>query len=72
SRTFLARITPAGREGEVFGLYATTGRAVSFLAPGLFTLFVAVSGAQYWGILGIVIVLLLGLLLLIPVKARSN
>jgi UMF1 family MFS transporter len=72
SRTFLARITPAGKEGEVFGLYATTGRAVSFLAPGLFTLFVAVSGAQHWGILGIVIVLLAGLLLLIPVKARSN
>jgi UMF1 family MFS transporter len=33
SRTFLARLIPAGREGEVFGLYATTGRAVSFLAP---------------------------------------
>ena len=72
SRTFLGRITPAGREGEVFGLYATTGRAVSFLAPLLFTTFVAVSGAQYWGILGIVIVLFVGLVLLIPVKARSN
>ncbi|MDQ1580461.1 MAG: transporter, family [Microbacteriaceae bacterium] len=68
SRTFLARITPAGREGEVFGLYATTGRAVSFLAPLLFSLFVAVFGAQYWGILGIVIVLLVGLLLLLQVK----
>lgn len=72
SRTFLARITPAGREGEVFGLYATTGRAVSFLAPLLFSTFVAVAGAQYWGILGIVIVLLLGLLLLIPVKSRRE
>jgi UMF1 family MFS transporter len=72
SRTFLARITPAGREGEVFGLYATTGRAVSFLAPLLFSTFVAVAGAQYWGILGIVIVLLLGLLLLIPVKSRPE
>ncbi len=40
SRSFLARITPPGREGEIFGLYATTGRAVSFLAPGLFTLIV--------------------------------
>lgn len=70
SRTFLARITPAGREGEVFGLYATTGRAVSFLAPLLFSTFVAVAGAQYWGILGIVIVLLVGLVLLIPVKAQ--
>ena len=72
SRTFLARVTPAGREGEVFGLYATTGRAVSFLAPLLFSTFVAVAGAQYWGILGIMIVLFVGLVLLIPVKSRSN
>ena len=72
SRTFLARVTPAGREGQVFGLYATTGRAVSFLAPLLFAGFVAFFGAQYWGILGIVIVLLAGLLLLIPVKARKD
>lgn len=72
SRSFLARVTPAGREGEVFGLYATTGRAVSFLAPLLFSAFIALAGAQYWGILGIVIVLFVGLVLLIPVKARSN
>ncbi|MHB1171045.1 MAG: MFS transporter [Lacisediminihabitans sp.] len=72
SRTFLARVTPAGREGEVFGLYATTGRAVSFLAPTLFALFVTIFGAQYWGILGIVIVLLAGLVLLIPVKPRPQ
>ena len=70
SRTFLARVTPAGREGEVFGLYATTGRAVSFLAPLLFTAFIAIGGAQYWGILGIVVVLVIGLAVLIPVKAR--
>ncbi len=30
SRSFLARVAPEGREGEIFGLYATTGRAVSF------------------------------------------
>jgi UMF1 family MFS transporter len=68
SRTFLARVTPAGREGEVFGLYATTGRAVSFLAPTLFAVFVAVGGAQYWGVLAIVLVLAAGLALLLPVK----
>lgn len=72
SRTFLARVTPAGREGEVFGLYATTGRAVSFLAPVLFALFISIFGAQYWGILGIVLVLLVGLLLLVPVKANQR
>ncbi|MCU1545289.1 MAG: transporter [Homoserinimonas sp.] len=69
SRSFLARITPPGREGEIFGLYATTGRAVSFLAPGLFALFISVSGDTRLGILGIVIVLLAGLMLMLPVKA---
>lgn len=71
SRSFLARITPAGREGEIFGLYATTGRAVSFLAPGLFALFVGLSGDTRLGILGIVLVLLAGLFLMLPVKAKQ-
>ena len=69
SRSFLARVTPAGREGEIFGLYATTGRAASFLSPLLWTVFIAVGGAQYWGILGIAIVLAIGLGLLLLVKA---
>ena len=72
SRTFLARLIPAGREGEVFGLYATTGRAVSFLAPTAFALSVTIFGATYWGILGIILVLLVGLLLLLPVKAKQE
>jgi UMF1 family MFS transporter len=72
SRSLLARATPPGREGEIFGLYATTGRAVSFLTPALWTLFIALFGATYWGILGIVIVLLAGLLLMIVVKAGGR
>jgi UMF1 family MFS transporter len=68
SRSFLARVTPPGREGEIFGLYATTGRAVSFLAPGLFTLFVTVTHDTRFGIIGIALVLLAGLLLMLPVK----
>ncbi len=72
ARSYLARITPAGDEGEIFGLYATTGRAVSFLAPMAFGVFVAIGGAQYWGILGIVAVLAIGLVLLLLVRtARS-
>jgi UMF1 family MFS transporter len=55
----------------VFGLYATTGRAASFLAPTAFAIMVSVFGETYWGILGIVLVLLVGLLLLLPVKARQ-
>lgn len=68
SRTFLLRMIPAGREGELFGLYATTGKAAAFLAPTLFALFVTVFQAQVFGILGIIIVLLAGAFLLIPVR----
>lgn len=70
SRSFLARVAPEGREGEIFGLYATTGRAVSFLAPGLFALFVGITGDTRLGIVGIVLILAVGLVLMVPVKAR--
>lgn len=72
SRTFLSRLVPAGREGEVFGLYATTGRAATFIAPALFTLFVTISGQQYFGILGIVLVIFVGLVILLPVKGPDR
>jgi MFS transporter, UMF1 family len=61
SRSFLARIAPKGREGEMFGLYTTTGRAASFLAPGLFALFSALFSDRV-GIVGIALVLAAGAL----------
>ena len=67
SRSFLARIAPAGREGEMFGLYATTGRAASFIAPGLFALFSALFSDRI-GILGIALVLIAGALALTRVR----
>ncbi len=64
SRSYLARLAPVGREGQMFGLYATTGRAVSFLAPGLFALFSGVFDSVRLGIVGIALVLLAGLVAL--------
>ncbi|MDN5860406.1 MAG: MFS transporter [Pseudonocardia sp.] len=72
SRTFLARIAPAGREGQFFGLYATTGRAASFLAPTLFGLFVTLFEATRAGIVGIVAVLVVGLAVFLPVRAPGR
>jgi UMF1 family MFS transporter len=72
SRSFLSRVAPPGREGEIFGLYATTGRAASFLAPALWTLSISVFGAQFWGILGIVLVLAVGLVLMLFVKPEAD
>jgi UMF1 family MFS transporter len=39
------------------------------LAPGLFTLFVSAAGDTRFGIIGIALVLLAGLVLMLPVKA---
>jgi UMF1 family MFS transporter len=55
-------------QGEVFGLYATTGRVMSFLSPLLWSLFIGWFGATHFGILGIVLILALGLGLLLLVK----
>jgi UMF1 family MFS transporter len=70
ARSLLARLAPEGGEGELFGLYATTGRAISFITPALFAFFVTLGGADYWGILGIVAVLALGLVLMIPLRPK--
>ena len=78
SRTFLARTIPAGREGEVFGLYATTGRAAIWMSPALYSLAIAISPATgtaartSWGILGILVVILVGLAVLLPVKPAQG
>jgi UMF1 family MFS transporter len=68
SRAFMARLAPVGREGEMFGLYATTGRAASFLAPGLFALFSGLFSDRV-GIVGIALVLLAGTVALAGVKS---
>lgn len=72
SRSFLARLVPPASDGQMFGLYATTGRAVSFLAPSLFAVFTAVFAADRAGIAGIALVLLVGLLLLLPVRTPTT
>jgi len=73
SRSFLARVTPAGKEGEVFGLYATTGRAAGWMASLAWGVFIALAGSQtLFGLLGIALVLLAGGIMLLFVKAPAR
>ncbi len=73
SRSMLTRMTPPSMQGEIFGLFATTGRVMSFLSPWLWALFIGIFGATHYGILGIAIVLALGLvLLLVTVPRRAD
>jgi len=73
SRTFVARFAPANREGEIFGLYQTTGRAASFLSPTLWALSLMAAtragfeNATVFGIIGIMLVLAAGLFWLLRV-----
>jgi UMF1 family MFS transporter len=68
SRTMMSRLSADDKQGEAFGLYATTGRAVSFLAPAAWAIFVGLFSPIY-GILGLMLILVIGLLLLISVRA---
>ncbi|WP_309068628.1 MFS transporter [Microbacterium sp.] len=68
SRGLLTRLTPPSMQGEIFGLYATTGRVASFLSPLAWSLFLAWFGGIVYGVLGIAAILLIGLILLLFVK----
>ncbi|MFD1815510.1 MFS transporter [Rhodococcus gannanensis] len=72
ARTFMARLSPHGQEGQMFGLYATTGRAVSFLSPTLFGLFAWMFSNDRAGILGLLVVLGAGLAALLVVRPPSE
>jgi MFS transporter, UMF1 family len=69
ARTLLLRMSRHGKEGVAFGLYTMTGRAVSFLAPWLFSVFVDVFGAVRAGMGGLCLVMGVGLLGLLMVRA---
>ena len=77
SRTFVSRFTPHGREGEVFGLYQTTGRAVSFLSGTLWTVTISVAHTAFhvekatiYGIWGLMLILGVGVWLLSRVHPK--
>lgn len=80
SRTFVSRFTPAGREGEVFGLYQLTGRAISFLSGTLWALSIMAAEAAgvdkdnstVYGIWGLIAIIAVGFVLLIRVHPRPS
>jgi MFS transporter, UMF1 family len=72
ARTLLLRMSSAGKEGVAFGLYTMTGRAVSFVAPWLFSVFVDVFGAVRAGMGGLCLVMAAGLLGLLVVRAPGR
>ncbi|MCV7216930.1 MFS transporter [Mycobacterium crocinum] len=72
ARTVLLRMVSDGKEAVAFGLYTTTGRAASFLAPWLFFVFVDAFHADRAGLGGLCVVLAAGLLGMLLVKVPHH
>jgi UMF1 family MFS transporter len=72
SRSLLVRLTPPHQIGKAFGLYALTGRAVSFVGPTLFGWVTIVTGNQRAGLGAILVLLLAGLFLLLRVREPAR
>lgn len=64
SRSHLARIAPPDARGELFGLFALSGRITAFAGPLAVGLVTDLSGSQRWGMLPILLFLIAGLALL--------
>jgi MFS transporter, UMF1 family len=69
ARTLMLRMSVDGKEGVAFGLYTTTGRAVSFLAPTLISLFIDWFGTVRAGVAGLLVVIALGMTAMAVVHA---
>ncbi|HLG88367.1 MAG TPA: MFS transporter [Alphaproteobacteria bacterium] len=72
SRSLLVRLAPPAGVGQYFGLYALTGRAVSFVGPALFGWVTATTHSQRAGLSVIMALLALGFVLLIRVEEPAR
>jgi MFS transporter, UMF1 family len=72
SRSLMARIVPSHLQAEMFGLYALTGRATAFVGPAAFGTATAIFDSQRAGMATILVFFLVGMMLLIPVKAEEQ
>jgi MFS transporter, UMF1 family len=72
SRSLAVRLAPEGQVGKVFGLYALTGRAVTFVGPTLFGWVTTVTHSQRAGLGSILVLLVLGLAALTRVKEPTR
>ena len=72
SRTLMVLHTDPDRAAEAFGLYGLSGKATTFLGPGLITLATYLTGSARMGIFPLVPLLIVGLVLLIWVQPRGD
>lgn len=70
SRSLMARLVPPGKENEMFGLYAFSGKSTAFLGPWIFALVTTFAGHR-WGMASVMPFLVVGALILLTVNTRK-
>lgn len=68
SRSMMVRHADPDRPTEAFGLYALSGKATAFLAPGLIGLATYFTGSARLGVSPLILLFLIGLILLVWVN----
>lgn len=71
-RTWLARLVPEQEMGRMFGVYALTGRSVSFLGPLVFSAVVVATGHLQAGMASILLFWVVGAVILYFVTDRMS
>ena len=72
SRTMMARHTDSKRPTEAFGLYAFSGKATAFLAPGLLTFVTHMTNSPRYGLVPLIGLFIVALILLRWVNPDGN
>ena len=72
SRTMLVRQADPARMTEGFGLYALSGKVLSFVAPGLIALATTLTDSQRLGVTPLIGLFVVGLILLLWVKPEGE
>lgn len=67
-RSLMARLSPPGMSGEMFGLYGLSGRFVGFFGPLAFTVATQVFASQRAGMASVVAFFLIGFGLMLTVR----
>ena len=72
SRSLLARLAPPSRMTQFFGLFAFSGKVTAFLAPLSVAAVTTLTGDQRMGMASIVAFLVIGLILMLPVREKRQ
>ncbi|MFW5752663.1 MAG: MFS transporter [Planctomycetota bacterium] len=72
SRSLMARMAGEEERGELFGLFAFSGKVMSFLGPASVGLVTWLSGSQRWGMASVLVFLVGGAVVLLTVREQDH